>query len=62
MFPESAESLISYALEENDERPLTLKLDASTLQVRHVNGIEFRTDAHSVQRYRFETRKCKDKF
>jgi hypothetical protein len=61
-FPESAESLVSYALEENDERTPTLKLDAATLEVHHVRGIEFKTDTHPVHRYRFEKRERKEKF
>lgn len=62
IFPESAESLISYALEENDERAPTLRLDAASLEVHHVSGIEFRTDVYPVHRHRFEKRKRKEKF
>jgi hypothetical protein len=62
MFPRSAESLISYALEDHDERPPTLRLDASSLEVHQVSGIVFQTDAHSVHRHRFEKRESKVKF
>lgn len=39
---------------ENDERQLTLKLDVSSLEVHHVEGIQFKTESHSVNRHRIK--------
>lgn len=37
-----------------DDRDFTLKLDVKTLEVHHVNGINFTTQSYPVSRHRFE--------
>ena len=44
---------------DNDDRQFTLRLNASSVAVHHVNGIVYSAESHRVSRHRFEKREPK---